>query len=87
MLGLPILFASSNLVGATNEALPDQGFNLPANPKPTLVDSAQDSARFTLSKTATASPPTADCYTWSSRGMPRIYGGISKPHWLILKPR
>ena len=51
LLRLPLLFAGFQLLGAPEEATPDRGFYLPADPKYTLVDSAQDSVRFTLTKT------------------------------------
>jgi hypothetical protein len=51
LLRLPLLLAGSELIGAPEEAVPDRGFYLPADPKYTLVDSAQDSVRFTLTKT------------------------------------
>ena len=50
-LGFPLLLAASRLIGAAAEAAPDRGFYLPADPRYTLVDSAQDSVRFTLTKT------------------------------------
>jgi len=51
LLCLSLLFAGSELIGAPGEAGPDRDFYLPADPKYTLVDSAQDSVRFTLGKT------------------------------------
>jgi len=51
LLHLPLLLAGSELIGAPEEAVPERSFYLPADAKYTLVDSAQDSVRFTLTKT------------------------------------
>ena len=51
LLRLPLLLVGFDLIGASTDAAHDRRFYLPADTKYSIVDSVQDSVRFTLTKT------------------------------------